>query len=243
MRVFTYASYDFSEDQRAFAMALMWLDGVQRNHDDEIMVMSEWPVEHFFRDHIDTSRFEWAVQPKGFCADHIPLDKWNLYPHIMKHDLEYKMYYLSHQTSPYFYLDLDTFVLEPLAPLFEEYKDWPIMFPHINSGIVLVNDPTVFSWSEQIAIAEDPNFRPKELGGDQTIYAVYFPRKGIDPYGNCSEWNAYAKNVKVYKEDGRWRGKILMGDRLRQANILHYWGSKKAWVLGCPIYEEFLGRC
>lgn len=235
MKIITFANYDFT-DSRYFCMGLMWLNSVSNNFNGTIEVISRIPIEQFFRPHV-SNNIHFIIKEDQYEGS-INIQKFKIENWKAKHNIRYKMFHLCKQTEPYFYLDLDTVVLNHLSIFIQRFKKRKLVFPTRNGGIILVNDPSVMNWNSLIKVGNDPSFQPKKQGSDQTIYWKYFNQK--DNFGNAKEWNTPSLEVKIYKSQNKWKACYEPWEHfIRPVYIIHYLKEDgKPWVMNCPIYRE-----
>jgi hypothetical protein len=113
----------------------------------------------------------------------------------------------------------------------------------LNSGVQLVNDPSLYVFDKLIESAakrwDNADFLK---ASDQAVVQAYLDDIGLDyvhPDVGYS-WNSCAARVCTYRDnEGKWRGKSLGYDPSYPVYISHYWNEFKPWNIQCPIFTFY----
>jgi hypothetical protein len=168
-----------------------------------------------------------------------------------KHNIGFKLFNLCKETEPFVFIDADAFILRCINDLVEKSNGQKIVmvnhenipghtdhipFSFLNSGVQVCNDTSILKYDE---IIKEKMVVP---GSDQSLLFSYFKTIGYN-YTNPNigfEWNSYAKNVKLTKDNNNeWIGKSTGLDVEHPAYINHYWYDTKPWQINCPIFNEY----
>jgi hypothetical protein len=168
-----------------------------------------------------------------------------------KHNIGFKLYNLCKETEPFVFVDADAFILRNINDLVEKSNGQEIVminhenisghtahipFTFLNSGVQVCNDNSILKYDEII------KERIVSPGSDQSLLFSYFNTIGYD-YTNPNigfEWNSYAKNVKLTKNNNNeWVGESHGLDVDHPVYINHYWYDAKPWQINCPIFNEY----
>jgi lipopolysaccharide biosynthesis glycosyltransferase len=248
-RVVAIVNYDFEKSPHCYVMIQQFLASLVKNTSLEIIVFSTTPIESYFKQY--QSRIRFYVEPECYTKPVENLDSKFHHPGHVGHNIYYKLFTLCKITSPFLYVDADSFIFEPLdelvsltegkpfaaidQPNFAQNPNWPPFY--LNGGVQIVNDPGILNWSALEAILHEETFRASIGGAEQALLYEYFQRRQYDYHspGLDLTWNAPARYVFATKRDGQWRG--YLGER--PVRIMHYYGDYKPWKIGCPIFREF----
>lgn len=168
-----------------------------------------------------------------------------------KHNVGFKLYNLCKETEPFIFVDADAFIFRAVGDLVKKSNDQKIVminheniyghtshipFKFLNSGVQICNDNSILEYS---TIIKQKITTP---GSDQALLFSYFKNIGYD-YTNLNigfEWNSYAKNVKLIKNNNdEWVGKSSGLDVEHPVYINHYWYDAKPWQINCPIFKKY----
>jgi len=179
--------------------------------------------------------------------------------------MRFKLWNLCHIGAPYIFLDADAFVLSDLSALWTlasgrrflgTSHDWyggPTL--DMNSGVMVVNDPSVLDWGEVIRarpLVLNPEFYPygyirddipfiRPMFNDQTQIQYHLYTKNIEwKHPQAYGWNASPKVVRLFLDNGKWKGFFAtpdphahakplesIPDNSRPVHVVHYWGTSK----------------
>ena len=81
-------------------------------------------------------------------------------------------------------------------------------------------------------------------GTDQAVLYRYFRSIGYD-YTHPEigpEWNSCAGVTKLTRRDGLWTGRTLGLRADHDVFLVHYWSQFKPWLIGCPVYADYVNR-
>ena len=56
------------------------------------------------------------------------------------------------------------------------------------------------------------------------------------------EWNSCAGVTKLTRRDGVWTGRTLGLRADHDVFLVHYWSQFKPWLIGCPVYADYVNR-
>jgi len=168
------------------------------------------------------------------------------------HNVGFKLFNLCKQTTPFIFVDADAFILEDINKLVElsggqrfvgvDHEKIPRHTEHfqyrfLNSGVQVVNDPTILVFDEIIKM------KMVSPGTDQSLLFSYFKHINYD-YTNPNigfEWNSFAHYVKVEMKENKWVATSTGLDYTHPVYINHYWNPEsKPWEIDCPIYKKYL---
>ena len=190
-------------------------------------------------------------------------------PHF---NLRFKLPTLASITTPFLYLDVDTYVLGDLRDLWARRHDKPwIGIDHqripsdprthrpafLNSGVQLVGDPAFYDLKAVLAVQEaaaplresdqslreDPNTYLCP-GRDQAVLFRYFRATGYD-YTHPAvgpEWNSCAGVTRITRAGTGWAAHTVGLAPDYPVKLVHYWDQFKPWRIGDPIYATYAGR-
>lgn len=168
------------------------------------------------------------------------------------HNVGFKLFNLCKQTTPFVFVDADAFILESMDTLVRLSGGQPfvgvnhekiplhtehITTPFLNSGVQVVNDPSILKFEEITKM------RMVMPGTDQSLLFSYFKHINYD-YTNPNighGWNSFAQYVKVTNENGEWKATSSGLGEDHTVYINHYWNPEaKPWAINCPIYNKYL---
>jgi hypothetical protein len=253
LKVVTIMNYP--PDQRYRHMCRAFLDSVISRGAESITILYEDQEPTIAAEHRRAADIE-VIRCRSRDVGH---------PHF---NLRFKLANLAAINYPFLYLDADTYVLGDLRALWERRHAKPWIginhqwipsdprthrAPFLNSGVQLVSDPAFYDLdailAAQNAVApldQAGVFNKEEMfacpGSDQAVLYRYFCSIGYD-YAHPEigpEWNSCAGVTKLTRRDGLWTGRTYGLRADHDVYLLHYWSQFKPWLIGCPVYADYV---
>lgn len=243
MNLITIFNYP-KENKNYTKMCLLWLHFAKKYHNN-------LNVKIFTKDGVN-NHIKNVINEYGFTLVYGEEDiKLPFKENKFKHNIGFKLYNLCNEIEPFVFIDADAFILRDIKDLVDKSNGQEVVminhenivghtshipFKFLNSGVQVCNDTTILKYK---TILKQKITIP---GSDQALLFSYFKNIGYD-YTNPNisfEWNSYAKNVKLIKDNNdEWVGKSFGLDGEHPVYINHYWYDAKPWQINCPIFKEY----
>lgn len=248
MKVVTIMNYPDKKEENA--MCAVWMKQTRENFPKgtKIEVFYEGSISNVLKVFAKKYDIELLNKERSIQID------FSSHPDGKKanHNVNFKLFNLCQINEPFIFIDADAFLLTSAEPMLLAAKDKPFIAinhqnipgqtdhltePVLNSGVMIVSDPSIFQWNNFIRIlARDQRF--VHPGTDQSLVNSLVKMFNYDYTHHIIDfsWNSWS-NYTVW-ENGKAFCRGLETEH--EVNINHYWNDRKPWNVDCPIYNKFI---